>query len=1292
MLRKFGFKKGEHRESEARLKLQKELFAFKKCVDHGFPNKPSALAYDPKLNIIAIGTKTGVIKVIGAPGVECQNEHKEEVSVTQLIFLPKQARLISLCSDNALHLWEVNFKDGTSSLDHIKSYSMEANKLKTISSCCLTADATTLLMGTEGGNIHLLDVGTFQLSEQIIYQDVVMQNVPDDFKVNPGAVEAIAQQPTNPDKFLIGYNRGLIVLWDNKENNADQTYNATQQLESLAWHRCGTQFMSAHADGSYVVWASNDSTKPKDQANTPYGPFPCKAITNVQWKAAKADSYIIFSGGMPRASYGDRHTISVTQGARQVVYDFTSRVIDFVVLCNADLLEDPTIGEYDDPHAIIALVEEEIVAIDLTSEGWQPFRQPYLCSVHSSAITTANHVSNVPEQLWTKISDAGEQQMSSHSTREWPIMGGKSLRENTSNRDLFLTGHEDGTVRFWDASSSSMQLMYKLSTASVFGSEIGAHDQTNAEGDEEWPPFRKVGTFDPYSDDPRLGVQKLYLCPLSETLVVGGTAGQIVVMQFEREEREQEVKVVPSNIVSDRDNFVWKGHDALSVRGGDVKFAAGFQPSSVVQLHPPASITSIAVHSQWQLLAVGTAHGLSVYDYAQKKEVTTKCTLNPNDLTGTGDSAMSRRKSFKKSLRESFRRLRKRRSERRRKAEEKTGEQQSEQKSGDQGENAPAAEGATGETSTQPASEATTPGDAVRSIERAIEARTAADDGLTSMVRFLYFADTFLNNAQNHTPILSAGTNAGTVFMFQITLPNNDKRETEGVQCQLAKEIHLKHHAPVLSICVIDRNAAPLPAPLEVENQRAKAADMTGSHQIIICSEEQLKIFSLPSLGARNKFKLTAHEGSKIRKVGFVNFRSKSDEQYSENDIALLTNQGDLHIFSVPHLRRQLKAECIRKENVTGIGSCAFTQNGEGFYLLSPSEFTRFSLSARLNPIPLCQIEVEEGIRPPAPEPEVVAQETQEEQAEQPAATDDTATAVAAGTEVVPASESAADGAAEGDRTEEQAGADGANDSIATGDMTIDSVRVHLSEDSSFQKSELVQSSMTTTVVTRTIVQESSTEGTTVVRSETTTVQSSSSEAGAASGDVAQGIILSNLDDDTKISKVSEETNEASETAEQLEELRITEEGDEEKPAETSEQTEQVEAAPAAAVDSQQEEVQQQAQTTVMEEVTQVTEVEDVQSQSVESNETQSPVTDQVATEQQDEVAAVESAAGEEIQPATEEQPVEEQTTEQSEENQQQTVLNEVSNAHNSVGENEPESTPSETNSSKPESVQEATA
>ena len=45
--------------------------------------------------------------------------------------------------------------------------------------------------------------------------------------------------------------------------------------------------------------------------------------------------------------------------------------------------------------------------------------------------------------------------------------------------------------------------------------------------------------YDPYSDDPRLAIHKLYLCALSETLIVGGTAGQVIVMQFEREARQQ---------------------------------------------------------------------------------------------------------------------------------------------------------------------------------------------------------------------------------------------------------------------------------------------------------------------------------------------------------------------------------------------------------------------------------------------------------------------------------------------------------------------------------------------------------------------------------------------------------------------------------------------------------------------------------------------------------------------------------------------------------------------------------
>lgn len=39
----------------------------------------------------------------------------------------------------------------------------------------------------------------------------------------------------------------------------------------------------------------------------------------------------------------------------------------------------------------------------------------------------------------------------------------------------------------------------------------------------------QVGCFDPYSDDPRLGIQKISLCKYSNKLVVAGTAGQVKV-------------------------------------------------------------------------------------------------------------------------------------------------------------------------------------------------------------------------------------------------------------------------------------------------------------------------------------------------------------------------------------------------------------------------------------------------------------------------------------------------------------------------------------------------------------------------------------------------------------------------------------------------------------------------------------------------------------------------------------------------------------------------------------------
>uniref|UniRef100_A0A0B7B939 Lethal giant larvae (Lgl)-like C-terminal domain-containing protein n=1 Tax=Arion vulgaris TaxID=1028688 RepID=A0A0B7B939_9EUPU len=96
-------KKHPPKEGEERERLKKDLFKFQKCIDHGFPSKPSAVAYDPKLKLLAIGTKTGALHIYGSPGFEVSAVHEGDVSVSSLVFIPDEGYIVSACSDNSLH-------------------------------------------------------------------------------------------------------------------------------------------------------------------------------------------------------------------------------------------------------------------------------------------------------------------------------------------------------------------------------------------------------------------------------------------------------------------------------------------------------------------------------------------------------------------------------------------------------------------------------------------------------------------------------------------------------------------------------------------------------------------------------------------------------------------------------------------------------------------------------------------------------------------------------------------------------------------------------------------------------------------------------------------------------------------------------------------------------------------------------------------------------------------------------------------------------------------------------------
>ena len=104
---------------------------------------------------------------------------------------------------------------------------------------------------------------------------------------------------------------------------------------------------------------------------------------------------------------------------------------------------------------------------------------------------------------------------------------------------------------------------------------------------------------------------------------------------------------------------------------------------------------------------------------------------------------------------------------------------------------------------------------------------------------------------------------------------------------------------------MLDAGGVPIPEPRKYNSPDGEAAT-TQPHRVLIASEEQFKLFVLPTLKPSGKYKLTAHEGARVRRVGFVTFAQKSKPEYTENCFTCLTNQGDLAIHSLPELRRQV--------------------------------------------------------------------------------------------------------------------------------------------------------------------------------------------------------------------------------------------------------------------------------------------------------------------------------------------------------------------------------------------------
>ncbi|GBL82416.1 Syntaxin-binding protein 5 [Araneus ventricosus] len=250
-------------------------------------------------------------------------------------------------------------------------------------------------------------------------------------------------------------------------------------------------------------------------------PEVCHPITKVEWRTARgSDSFIAFAGGMSVEKKKQNPCVTVIHGKTTTVLEMEHSIIDFITLC-----ETPWPGDYQDPYAIIVLLYNDLVVIDLTSPGYPCYQNPYPMDLHESPVTSCSYFADCPNDLIPALYSTGTKGKKNQcfSEKDWPVDGGSWGISTLSYPEVIITGHADGSLKFWDASSVSLQILYKLKISRIF----------------EKPKPLSTGE---HEDDP-FAIERVAFCPESRILCVADASSHVIVFEFQQQETQSEITV-----------------------------------------------------------------------------------------------------------------------------------------------------------------------------------------------------------------------------------------------------------------------------------------------------------------------------------------------------------------------------------------------------------------------------------------------------------------------------------------------------------------------------------------------------------------------------------------------------------------------------------------------------------------------------------------------------------------------------------------------------------------------------
>ncbi|XP_044072878.1 syntaxin-binding protein 5-like isoform X13 [Siniperca chuatsi] len=921
--------------------LVSENFQLCKTVRHGFPYQPTALAFDPVQKILAIGSRSGGVRILGRPGVDCYCQHESGAAVLQLQFLINEGALVTACADDTLHLW--NLRQRRPAVLHSLKFNRER-----ITFCHLPFQSKWLYVGTERGNTHIVNIESFILSGYVIMWNKAIELAT---KTHPGPVVHLSDSPKDEGKLLIGFESGTIVQWDLRVKKADFRIYYDEAIHSVSWHHEGKQFMCSHSDGSLTLWNLRNTTKPF-QVTFPHGKIQkdgrkesCKPILKVEYKTSRnSEPFVIFSGGLSYDKAGRRPTLTIMHGKAITVLEMDYPIVEFMALC-----ETPYNNEVQEPYAVVVLLEKDLIVVDLTQSNFPVFENPYPMDVHESPVTCTAYFAECPPDIIPILYSIGaKHKKTGYSQREWPISGGTWTLGSCTYPEIIITGHADGSIKFWDASAITLQMLYKLKTSKVF----------------EKPKPGEGRAAELVEEDP-FAIQMVSWCPQSRIFCVVGISAHIILYRFSKYDANTQIvslevrlQCESEDVISPSENennpcFSEPGshsphhqHPAspssgtpegikysipcLKVKDRMVRVPPGYQAELVIQLlwidgEPPQQITSLDINSAYGLLAFGNCNGLAVVDYLQKTILLCMSTL---DLYGAADPYQRLTRSPRRN----------------RQSTSGLTELSDNQQSIDM------------ERSKSPTSESRE-----NSFSRSRSSSVSSIDRDTKeAITTLQLGESYGRKSDAlPTPCLWVGTSLGVVLLIPMSIPTDQEERMEEPVTIGPSGTVLMLKGSVLRFGFLDCMGALIQSPYEVwrdlnapedpdRPRRRKLVNFSPSssqdtcgegHLAVVCSERQAKVFLMPSQSC-----LFVHN---ITESSFV-LRADVVSVCNSVCLACFCANGHVMTLSLPSLRPLMDVNYLPLTDMRIARTFCFTNGGQALYLSSPTEIQRITYSQEM--------------------------------------------------------------------------------------------------------------------------------------------------------------------------------------------------------------------------------------------------------------------------------------------------------------------------------------------------------